>query len=296
MGTFDGVHRGHQTILAHTVRRARARDVPSLAVTFHRPPRLFFFPPREAALLTLLPEKMELLRAQGIDRVAALRFDKTLAGVSARDFFETYFLRRWRAREIVVGFNFGFGRGRQGDARLLESLGRTHGVPVTILPPVDRDGVPVSSESIRAHLRAGDLAAANLKLGYPYFMSGKVRKGAGRGRGLGFPTANLAVSPEKIAPLGVFAVRVRLPGGKSAGGMVNIGFHPTVGVAPERTVEVHLFDFEGNLLGQTLRLELLSRLRSERRFPSVQNLVHQLDRDAAQARRALARGANENVN
>jgi riboflavin kinase/FMN adenylyltransferase len=288
MGTFDGVHRGHRAVLAKAVERGKALGVPALAMTFNRPPRLFFFPQPGAALLTLPDEKASLFHDLGIKRVDVLPFGKALARLTAEDFFDRYVRRRWKAREIVVGYNFGFGRGRRGDPRFLEEKGRAGGLPVHVVPPVTLRGVPVSSESIRTHLRAGELAKANAKLGYDYFVTGKVVRGHGRGRTLGVPTANVDVAEEKIVPRGVFAVRVRLPNGKRRKGMANVGVRPTMAVPdPRPALEVHLFGFQGNLVGKTLEVSFAKKLREERKFPSFQALARQLRRDAAAARSAL---------
>jgi len=288
MGTFDGVHRGHRAILKMAAARGKALGVPSLAMTFHKPPRLFFFPQPGPVLLTLPDEKAGLFKDIGVGLMDVLNFGKALAGLSADDFFARYVLRRWKAREVVVGYNFGFGRGRQGDARFLEEKGRAHGIPVHVVPPVTLKGVPVSSESIRAHLRAGELAPANAKLGYDYFLTAKVVRGAGRGRTLGYPTANLAVPEEKLVPRGVFAVRVTLSSGVEKGGMANVGVRPTLAVHDARpTVEAHLFNFKGSLVGKTLRVSLVKKIREERRFPSLSHLSRRLGLDASAARAAL---------
>jgi riboflavin kinase/FMN adenylyltransferase len=289
MGTFDGVHRGHQAILKRTTDLARRRGLPSLAVTFHRPPRLFFFPPEGPSLLSLLSEKIELLKSFGIQHVEALRFGKSLARMSAEKFFERYFLRRYRVKEIVVGYNFGFGRDRQGDTRFLERHGAARGIPVRVVSPVTLQGVPISSEQIRHALRHGRLDEANRRLGYDYFVEGVVVRGDGRGRTLGFPTANLEVSPEKIVPPGVFAVRATLAGGLVRRGMCNVGTRPTLNEPrPRATVEVHLLDFWGNLVGKPLRLEFVKKIRAERRFDSWEALSRRLRSDERSARRALA--------
>jgi riboflavin kinase/FMN adenylyltransferase len=288
MGTFDGVHRGHQAILRKTVRLARRLRVPAVAVTFARPPRLFFKPQAGPSLLTLLPEKIALLNRFGVYRVEALTFDRRLARLDAGSFFERFFLRRFRAKAIVVGYNFAFGRGREGDTSFLKRRGAAEGIAVRVVQPVRSGPEPVSSGRVRDRLRAGDLSKANVKLGYPYFIHGRVKRGAGLGRKLGYPTANLEIDREKLVPPGVFAVRVALPVGARRGGMCNVGVRPTVG-GRRLVTEVHLFGFRGVLTGRVLRVEFIKKLRSERKFASLARLAAQLRRDAAAARRALRR-------
>jgi riboflavin kinase / FMN adenylyltransferase len=290
MGTFDGVHRGHRAVLRRTAELAARHRLPSIAVTFARPPRLYFFPEKGPSLLTLLPEKIRLLKECGIDRVAVLPFGRAMAGLSAKDFFRRFFLERFRAKEIVVGYNFGFGRSRSGDTRFLEAEGRRHGVGIHVIPPVCLQEVPVSSGQIRGHLLAGDLARANRKLGYPYSLTGRVVRGQGVGKKLGFPTANLKIAPTKIVPPGVFAVRVTPPSGKTKFGLCNAGTRPTLRGRGEFSVEVHVLDFRGSLAGSVLRVEFLKKLRQEKKFSSLEALSAQIARDERAARRFFSHG------
>lgn len=287
LGTFDGVHRGHQTILRAAADLARKLSAPFGVLTFRQPPRLYFTPQAGQTLLTLLEEKCSLLKEAGAEGVQALRFDTHRAHQSAEDFFQSVLRRQWKAVGLVAGYNFGFGRGRAGDSRFLEEQGRLAHIPVVIVPPVCDKDLPISSEQIREHLRRGELDLATRKLGRPYAFSGKVVPGDQRGRQLGYPTANLQVSAAKILPPGVFAVRVRTPDAKSLEGMANIGLRPTIETKGRATVEVHLFDFEGTLYGQTLEVTLVRRLRDEHRFPNLEALQRQLKQDALHARTAL---------
>jgi riboflavin kinase/FMN adenylyltransferase len=288
MGTFDGVHRGHRAIIKKAVASARALGCPSLAMTFHHPPRLFFHPSPAPSLLTLPSEKETLLKSLGIDRVVAQEFGGRLAALSAETFYDRTIRLRWRTREIVVGYNFHFGHERRGNAAFLEERSEVSGIPVHVIAPVTWRGSLVSSGAIREHLKAGELTQANAKLGYEYFVTAPVVKGEGLGRRLGFPTANLAVPPEKIVPYGVFAVRVFLPGGGMKGGMANVGFRPTLREPhPRRTVEVNVFGFKGSLVGKTLRVSFVKKLREEKRFPSLDHLKRRLRLDADAARAAL---------
>jgi riboflavin kinase / FMN adenylyltransferase len=289
LGTFDGVHKGHQALLKKASARARALKVPLIAVAFRKPPRLFFSPAKEPSLLTTPVEKEALFRRFGADRTVLLSFDKKMAKLSARDFFDRYVRRLWKAREIVVGYDFGFGRGREGTTESLTALGREHGIAVHVVPALKRGGEVISSGAVRRDLAEGKLSAAARKLGYAPFVTAKVVRGKGLGRRLGFPTANLAVDADKILPPGVFAVRVTLPDGSVRRGMANVGVRPTVDGGGLRSAEVHLLDFKGTLPGKTLRMEFLRRLRGERRFPSVEALTRQLHRDRAAVLRFLPR-------
>jgi riboflavin kinase / FMN adenylyltransferase len=285
LGTFDGVHRGHRAVVDKAVRRAAALGLPCTVFSFRRPPRLFFSPRPGPVLITTPEEKEGHLKGLGAGRVLSPAFNRALAGLSAGDFLKRKVLGALKAREIVVGYDFRFGKGRGGDP---EFLVREAGVPVHVVPPVRWRGQAVSSESVRDDLRAGRLAAANAKLGRPYSLTGRVARGDGRGRTLGYPTANLSVSPEKILPPGVYAVRATLPNGKTRGGMANIGVRPTLSRPdPQPTVEVHIFAFSGTLTGKTLRVEFIKRIRAERKFPSLEHLKRRLRLDATAARRAL---------
>jgi riboflavin kinase / FMN adenylyltransferase len=288
VGTFDGVHRGHQAILRRAARLARRHRLQSVALTFARPPRLFFSPQPGPQLLTLPSEKARILKDLGMDRVEILRFDQRLARLSAADFFQRFLIRRFRARHIVVGYNFLFGRGREGDTAFLREAGKKIGVRVHVVAPVGLQGAPVSSGQIRRHLAEGDLVLARRKLARPYEATGRVKTGQGLGRRLGFPTANVELPPEKIVPPGVFAVRVTLPDGRQRPGLCNVGVRPTLREKrPRRTVEVHILDFSGDLRGKVVRVEFLIKLREEKKFGSLAALARQLQKDAARARRRL---------
>lgn len=287
LGTFDGVHRGHQRLLAVARRRARAINGEVLAVAFERPPRLLFHPTSLPSLLTTPSEKEDLLRRYGADRVESLVFSKSLAQRTAEQFYKEFIAKRWRAAEIVVGFNFCFGKGREGSSRSLALRAKSDGLIVHGVGPVrDLKGV-VSSGRIRPLVAEGRLEEAERLLGHAYSLEADVVRGRGIGRRLGFPTANLAVSEEKILPSGVFAVTAVLPTGVERNGLLNIGVRPTFHDGPpRRSVEVHLLDFSGNLVGRRLRLLFRKKLRDEKKFPSVQALVRQIRRDEHQLRHA----------
>lgn len=289
IGTFDGVHLGHQRLLAVAQRRARALNGEVLAVAFDRPPRLFFSPTPPPFLLTTPREKEALLQQFGAERVETISFSKELAQRTAEQFFRRDLMKRWNATEIVVGFNFCFGKGREGDVRWLAQRAKLEDISVHAVGPVrDRKGV-VSSGRIRPLMAEGSLAEAHALLGHGYSLNAAVVRGRAVGRRLGFPTANLDVSEEKILPPGVFAVTAILPTGVERKGVLNVGVRPTFRVrSPRRTVEVHLLDFSGDLVGRRLRLLFRKKLRDEKKFPSVRALVRQIRLDELATRRMFS--------
>lgn len=290
LGTFDGVHRGHRKLFNDVVKRARLLGLTPAAITFTVPPRLFFFPSPEASLLTTIDEKKQLLKECGIEKIYVLKFDARLARMSAKTFFGKYIAGLGFAREVIVGYNFGFGKNREGDTRFLETAGRKAGIGVKILPPIVAGAVPVSSGRIREALKQGSLEQANSLLGAPYSVTGRVMKGRNLGQKLGFPTANLETARDKIVPLGVFAVKAEIEGErKTWDGMANSGFRPTIegGISKKLFLEVHLFDFSGNLYGKTLKIRLLHKLRNEKVFDSLAELTHQLKKDRCRAKNLL---------
>lgn len=294
MGTFDGVHRGHQTILRRAVGRARELGLTSLAMTFTRPPRLYFSPQPGPQILTTSSEKLELLSSFGIHDARIYDFNGKIAGLTAKDFFKKYIVDRFKAREIVVGYNFAFGRGREGNTHVLKQIGKQNGLRVHIMPPFRLQNQNVSSGRIRRDILLGKIESVNRKLGFAYFATGRVTRGRGLGRRIGFPTANLIIPREKILPLGVFAVRLNLPDGKMRGGMCNVGFHPTVGRSAALSVEVHIFNHREDLKGKVLRVHFVKKLRAEKKYSSVKALIAQLRRDKTAARRVL-RGAKKSI-
>ena len=288
VGTFDGLHRGHQRVLAEVVGRARAGGLTSVLVLCEPHPLEVVNPAAAPKLLTLPDEKRELLAGAGLDRVVVLPFTREVAQQSPEEFIRG--LRAEHALEqLVLGYDHAFGRGRAGDEALVRRLGAADGFAVAVVDAVKEDGQPISSTLIRAAVAQGDLTAAARWLGRPYGLLGRVVPGAGRGRTIGVPTINLAPPDARklLPPDGVYAVWVWWRGTRY-GGMMNQGARPTF-AEPGRTLEVHLFDFAGDLYGETVRVEWVERLRDVQAFPSRDALVAQLERDRQAARASLNR-------
>jgi riboflavin kinase / FMN adenylyltransferase len=283
IGNFDGVHRGHRALVERVTATARELDLTACVLTFEPHPREFFAGDAAPARLTRLRDKLELMAAAGVDRVHIARFDKRFAGLSAQQFIDDVLVRGLAARWLCVGRDFRFGAGRKGDYAALESAGARHGFEVEAMPDVLFDGVRVSSSAVRAALKAGDLAGAERLLGHPYTISGRVVRGANLGRSLGFPTANIVL--RRPPPLtGIFVVEVDRLGR----GVASLGRRPTVNPVPLPLLEVHLFDWDGNLYGEHLRVRFLKKLREEQKFPGLEALKEAMAADARQARTFFA--------
>lgn len=290
VGSFDGVHLGHQAVLAEIARRARAAAQQSILVTFEPHPLEIVNPQAAPPLLTPGDERLEILAETALDRVHVLRFDRRLAGLAPEQFVREVLLGRCAMRELVIGHDHGFGRGRSGDVETLRTLGASLGFAVDVVDPVDSGHQHVSSSRIRRAVAGGDLAAAGRLLGRPYRVNGTVGRGEQRGRQLGVPTINLAgVSPRKLLPPdGVYAVWVETRRGRYAG-VMNQGGKPTFQDG-RRSLEAHLLGFEGDLYGEPVRIEWVERIRDVRRFPSVDALRAQLLQDRATAGAMLVPG------
>jgi riboflavin kinase/FMN adenylyltransferase len=291
VGTFDGIHRGHLDILRTVAARADASGMRSVLVTFDPHPLEIVNPAAAPPLLTVGIEKSEIVAESGVAFLAVLPFDRELAAYGADEFVDEVLRKRFHMRELVIGYDHGFGRGREGNVETLLALGRERGFMVHVIAPVSvSDGGaprPASSTLIRRAVAGGDLDTAARELGRRYSVSGTVREGARRGRLLGYPTINLgSPHPRKLLPPeGVYAVLVHTPRG-TFGGMMNLGSRPTFGESTV-TLEAHLFDADVELYGATVKVEFVARLRDVRRFPTPDALGVQLRTDETQARRAL---------
>jgi riboflavin kinase/FMN adenylyltransferase len=288
VGTFDGVHRGHRDVVERLVARARALGIPSVLVTFEPHPLEIVNPAAAPLLLTTHDEKLEVLAETGIDYMAVIPFTPELAAYSAEEFVELILRRCFRLRELLIGYDHGFGRQRAGNVSVLRSLGERDGFQVDVVDPVSTaDGHSVSSTSIRRAVAGGDLDRAAEALGRPYSVSGRVIPGSQRGRTIGFPTLNLGPPPPRklLPPEGVYAVRVQTPTGP-VGGMMNLGPRPTFGDLTT-SLEAHLFDKSGDFYGVNVRIDFVARLRETRKFASADLLSKQLAHDEREARSAL---------
>ncbi|NUO71838.1 MAG: bifunctional riboflavin kinase/FAD synthetase [Frateuria sp.] len=287
IGAFDGLHRGHQALLAEVRLRAQALDATPAVVSFEPLPRTYFS--REPVpRLSSVREKLEGLAAAGMAQVLLLRFNAALTAMSAEDFVRRVLVERLAAREVWVGEDFRFGHKRAGDVAMLERLGAQWGFLVRVMPPVLLDGARVSATRVRALLAAGEFAGAAPLLGRPFVIEGRVERGNQLGRTLGFPTANIPLRGRVSPVLGIFAVRVGL--GRSScswPGVASLGLRPTVNQVARPLLEVHLFDFEGDLYGRRMAVEFVAKLRDEQKFDGLAALTSQMHADARLARELL---------
>lgn len=284
IGNFDGVHRGHRAMLDRLVRKARQLQIPCAVLTFEPHPREYFAPRAAPARLSRLREKLECLAEAGVDRAHVLRFGARLAGLAPERFVEDVLVRGLGVRWLVVGRDFRYGAKRGGDFAQLEAAGARHGFAVEALEDVQEGGQRISSSGVRAALAAGDLAAAARLLGRPYAMSGRVAHGAKLGRTLGFPTANIVLR-RRPALHGVFAVEAEIE--ETHGrlrGVASIGRRPTVASDAPPLLEVHLFDWTGDLYGRHLRVTFAKKLRDEEKYDGLEALRAAIARDAEQAK------------
>lgn len=290
LGNFDGVHLGHRAILSAAIERARAGRGTAFALTFEPLPAKLLAPERAPRLILAPEDKLELLRQSGIDGVIVLAFTAALSRLAPAEFVREYLLGKIGAREVVVGHSVSFGHARAGNAAVMAELGKAMGFATTVIGPIAIDGAPVSSTRVRELIAAGEMRAAERLLGRSHFLSGAVVHGRDRGRTIGFPTANLESATECLPPDGVYATRVLLPDGAFAS-ITNIGMRPTF-AEPARTIEAHIFDFDRDIYGARIRLEIVERIRGERKFESGRALAAQIAEDLKRAKQILAAGRN----
>jgi riboflavin kinase/FMN adenylyltransferase len=281
IGNFDGVHLGHQAILASVIGAARSRAAPSLLISFDPHPLAVVAPSRGPKLLQTRRQKLEAIEATGVDGMLLLPFDRELAALTGEEFFEGYLAERIRFAGVHVGTNFRFGHARGGDIRLLQTIGAKLGFSVHAVPPVTVDGDTVSSSAIRAAIDAGDVARAREMLGRPFAVTGEVVRGEGRGRLLDFPTANVAVDNETIPARGVYVTET-LAFASRFPSITNVGVRPTFG-GTTLSVESHQIDVDEDLYGERIEVRFLARLRDEQKFSGPAELADQIARDQAAA-------------
>lgn len=288
VGTFDGLHLGHQQILARVLQLARAQGLAATVFSFEPTPAEFFSPAAPPARLTRFREKFALLQSLGLDVFYCPPFDAVMEALSPAEFIHRHLVTTLGVRHLVVGDDFRFARARSGTLADLQQGGQEFGFAVEQTPSIVVDGVRVSSTGVRQALAAGELERARRLLGRYYCMHGRVVRGLSLGKELGFPTANVHLNRRATAIGGIFAVRVHGLGQQPLDGVASLGTRPTVNGGGRSLLEVHIFDFDRQIYGQHIRVDFVARLRDELRFPDLAALTAQMHEDAAQARRILA--------
>jgi riboflavin kinase/FMN adenylyltransferase len=287
IGNFDGIHQGHQAMLARLTARAASVGGAPTVLTFEPHPREVFTPADAPTRLTSLREKLEILRSLGVAHVHVCRFTRAFAALTAEDFVRRILVDGLKARYVLVGDDFRFGARRAGDFALLQRMGEEYGFQAEELHTVEAAGQRASSTAVRDALAAGDMAAAAQLLGRPYSISGRVVGGDQLGRRIGYPTANIQLKHNRPPVKGIFAVHVQGLGKTDWPGVASLGTRPTVHPDGKPTLEVHLFNFDRSIYRQHLRVEFLHKLRDEAKFPNLETLIAQIDMDAKQARELL---------
>lgn len=285
LGNFDGVHIGHQKILRRVSERAMKLGRPSAVYTFEPHPLKVIAPDKSPPLITDLKDRTDLIASLGMDLCVLARFTKAFASKHPRQFVEEVLVAGLGAKEVWVGHDYSFGRGKAGTVEYLKELGIKFGFAVRVIPAYKKGGAVVSSSKVRALIRAGECAAAAVMLGRPFSLKGKVVRGSNRGKELGFPTANLKTGNELVPAEGVYAVYASFSGCFYPA-VANIGGAPTFG-RRKTTVEVHMLDFTGSIYGKDIRVCFIKRLRDETRFKSAGELTRQIEKDVRRARRIL---------
>jgi len=286
IGNFDGVHRGHQTVLQQLKARAEFLKVPTTVIIFEPQPFEFLAPREAPARLTRLREKVLAMRRHAVDRILCIRFDEAFAKLSAVDFIKKILIDGLNIQHLVVGDDFRFGQGRRGNFAILQEAAHRYGFTIESQHTFILGDARVSSTRIRAALARGDMAESSFLLGRPYTLCGRVRCGAQLGRQIGFPTTNIFLH-RRIAPLsGVFAVRMYGAEEQALSGVANLGMRPTVG-GDKLLLEVHLFDFNKFIYGKYVEVEFVEKIRDEQRFPSLEVLKNQIVKDIQIAKSIL---------
>ena len=288
IGNFDGLHRGHQAMLARLKEESARRNLPSCVLTFEPHPREFFSPAQAPARLSSLREKSELIRAAGIDRLHVCRFNKPFSSLSPAEFIERVLVSTLGTKWLLVGDDFRYGAKRAGDFAQLKEAGDKLGFEVESLPTIIVENKRASSTAVREALGAGDMKHAGELLGRPYSISGHVMHGDKLGRQIGFPTANIQLQHNRPPLSGIFAVEVHGLDGTPLQGVASLGTRPTVHANGRPTLEVFIFDFSDDLYGRRLRVDFLMKLRDEEKYPDLESLIAQINRDVDNARAYFA--------
>lgn len=288
VGTYDGLHRGHQAILDEVKARSTQMGLPATVFSFEPMPNEFLRPDDPPARLSRFREKYKLLNDLGVHEFFCPRFDDAMRTLTPDQFIEQLLVESIGTKHLVVGDDFRFGAKRAGSIDDLRAAGRQFGFGVTVVPPVFSQGERISSTGVRRALAAGHMDLATGLLGRPYMMSGRVVRGQQLGRALGFPTANIPVKRRKTATSGIFAARVHGLREGLLTGVANLGTRPTVGGGGEMLLEVFIFDFDRNIYGEYLDVDFIARLREEQKFPDLETMIVQMHKDVADARYVLA--------
>lgn len=287
IGNFDGLHLGHQAVIGAMMGAAQARALVPSVLTFEPHPRRFFAPQTPPFRIAPLHDKLVRLREAGVVQLLMPRFNQAFASMPAEKFLEDVLGRILAAKAVVTGENFAFGHKRGGNSAMLQAWGDANDVQIITVPPVLIAGQVCSSSAVRAAICVGDMRRAHDLLGRHYCLAGRVVHGEGRGRGIGFPTANVALLPGLILPaLGVYAVRATIDNATYAG-VANLGLRPTIGDGTQPRLEVHLFDFEHDIYGKRMMVSLVEHVRPEKKFDSVAALAHQIRVDSDRANMLL---------
>lgn len=295
IGNFDGVHLGHQGMLARLRQAAGRLGMPACVMTFEPHPREFFAPDQAPVRLTSLREKLALLATHGVEQVHVCRFNYAFAQITAQEFIDTILVRGLGVRWLQVGDDFRFGARRAGDFAMLRQAAGRGGYEVETMPSVMLDGERVSSTSVRDALATGDLAHAGRLLGRPYSISGRVVRGDQLGRKLGFPTANVQMKHNRPPLTGIFAAELYVGAGEVRRGVASLGIRPTVKQQGQPVLEVHLFDFAGDLYGRQVRVDFLHKFRDEEKYADLDTLTRQIAADVENAKAFFSRQDAKNA-
>ena len=283
IGNFDGVHLGHQALFRRVVELAQPRNGDTVALTFEPHPMKVLMPQNPPKLISTVDHKVELIAEAGIENLICLPFNRELAGTSAQDFVEKILCQAIGVEDLVVGYDYAFGKGRQGDIPFLREMGARLGFEVHVVPPVSVQDMVVSSTNVRKHVVQGEMMKVRLLLGRYYQLRGIVQEGRRRGGPVvGFPTANLRIDKEDLCPKpGVYVVEV-IHQDQRYGGVLNIGYNPTFG-GQDLGAEAHIFDFDKDIYGHAIKLNLIKRLRDEKKFAGPEDLAEQITKDVERA-------------
>ncbi len=293
VGVFDGLHIGHQAVIQQVLTQSEKFKLASFVLTFDPPPVAFLAPERCPPALTTLPKKIEILEQLGVDAVIFARFDAYLQQMSPDTFVQQVLLQRLHARQVIIGYDWQFGKGRSGNAEALKQLGDQYQFGVMIVGPVQLHGAPVHSTRVREAIAKSNLDLVSELLGHRYSIMGEIVKGEGRGRQIGFPTANIDAGNQMLPPSGVYAIRVKLEG-RMFDGVLNMGARPTFDGAKFQ-IEAHLFDFEKMVYGAKMEVFFIEKIREERKFPNPEMLIDQIKQDIATAKAILNRMRDRNA-